>query len=132
MTAAPGKAYAAFHAGFNSALKQAGIAAPAHFDPLTYPAAQQDAVNNIIQVINHNRSYDNDTGYSGHVVLTDSAFRPIVGLSGQGGYEPLDYRFARQNLEATQKPGCGSSWWGLHRRQLRKGAPAAHGLGTGF
>ncbi|MCL2899743.1 pectin acetylesterase PaeY [Brenneria tiliae] len=97
------KAYAAFHAGFNSALKQAGIAAPAHFDPLTYPAAQQDAVNNIIQVINHNRSYDNDTGYSGHTVLTDSGFRPIVGLSGQGGYEPLDYRFARQNLEATQK-----------------------------
>ncbi|CPR17853.1 rhamnogalacturonan acetylesterase [Brenneria goodwinii] len=97
------KAYAAFHAGFNSALKQTGITSPARFDPLTYPAAQQDAVTKIINVINHNRNYDNNTGYSGHTVLTDSVFRPIVGLYGQGAYEPLDYHFARQHLDAIQK-----------------------------
>ncbi|MDX5629563.1 MULTISPECIES: pectin acetylesterase PaeY [unclassified Brenneria] len=97
------KAYAAFHAGFNSALKQAGIAVPARFDPLTYPVAQQEAVGKIIDVINHNRNYDNNTGYSGYTVLTDSVFRPITGLYGQGAYEPLDYPFARQHLTAIQK-----------------------------
>ncbi|QTF07505.1 rhamnogalacturonan acetylesterase [Brenneria izadpanahii] len=97
------KAYAAFHTGFNSALKQAGVAAPARFDPLTYPAVQQDTVSKIINVINHNRDYDNNTGYSGHTVLTDSVFRPIAGLYGQGAYEPLDYQFARQHLDAIQK-----------------------------
>lgn len=97
------KAYATFHAGFNAALKQAGIAAPARFDPLTYPVAQQEAVTKIINVINHNRNYDNNTGYSGYTVLTDGVFRPIVGRYGQGDYEPLDYHFARQHLDAIQK-----------------------------
>lgn len=97
------KAYAVFHAGFNSALKQAGISTPSHFDPLTYPAAQQEAVSSIIKVINHNRNYYNNTGYSGHSVLTDSNFRPIVGLNDHGDYEPLDYHFARQNLDEIKK-----------------------------
>ncbi|MBJ7223851.1 MULTISPECIES: pectin acetylesterase PaeY [unclassified Brenneria] len=96
------KAYAAFHAGFNAALKQAGITSPARFDPLTYPAAQQDAVSKIIKVINHNRNYHNNSGYSGHTVLTDGVFRPIVGLTPQGDYEPLDYHFARAHLDAIQ------------------------------
>ncbi|MEC5321328.1 pectin acetylesterase [Brenneria populi subsp. brevivirga] len=97
------KAYAVFHAGFNSALKQAGIAAPARFDPLTYPAAQQESVTKIIDVINHNRNYDPNTGYAGYTVLTDGVFRPIVGRYGQGDYEPLDYPFARRHLDAIQK-----------------------------
>ncbi|MCV9880111.1 pectin acetylesterase PaeY [Brenneria izbisi] len=102
-TAAWEKAYDVFHAGFNAALKQAGIAAPARFDPMTYPSTQQEALTNIIKVINHNRNYDNNTGYSGHTVLTDSNFRPIVGLNAQGNYEPLDYKFARQRLDEMQK-----------------------------
>lgn len=97
------KAYADFHAGFNGALKQVGISAPKRFDPLTYPAPQQEAVTKIVKVINHNRNYHNNTGYSGHTVLTDSAFHPIVGLNDKGGYEPLDYRAARKNLDAIQK-----------------------------
>ncbi|MCG8709458.1 pectin acetylesterase [Brenneria sp. 4F2] len=97
------KAYAAFHAGFNSALKQAGIAAPTRFDPLTYPISQQQSVTDIINVINHNRNYDNNSGYSGYTVLTDSVFRPIVGQYGQGDYEPLDYHFAVKHLDAMQK-----------------------------
>ncbi|MFP9230283.1 pectin acetylesterase PaeY [Pectobacterium cacticida] len=96
------RAYANFHVGFNNALKQAGIKAPAHFDPLTYPAGQQETVTKIVDVINHNRNYHNNTGYSGHTVLTDSAFHPIVGLNNQGRYEPLDYRSARQNLDAIK------------------------------
>ncbi|MEH2922344.1 pectin acetylesterase PaeY [Samsonia erythrinae] len=97
------KAYAVFHAGFKNALKQAGVHSPAHFDPLTYSDNQQEAVTKIINVINHNRNYHNNTGYSGHTVLTDSAFHPIVGLNNTGDYEPLDYRSARQNLDAIQK-----------------------------
>ncbi|WP_224555933.1 pectin acetylesterase PaeY [Pectobacterium versatile] len=97
------KAYADFHAGFNDALKQVGVSAPKSFDPLTYPATQQDAVTKIVSVINHNRNYHNNTGYSGHTVLTDSAFHPIVGLNDKGDYEPLDYRAARQNLDAIKK-----------------------------
>ncbi|RLM26337.1 pectin acetylesterase [Brenneria alni] len=97
------KAYAVFHTGFNSALKQTGITSPARFDPLTYPATQQDSVTKIIKVINHNRNYHNKSGYSGHTVLTDSTFRPIVGLNGQGDYEPLDYLFARQHLDDIEK-----------------------------
>ncbi|WP_409306523.1 pectin acetylesterase PaeY [Pectobacterium sp. B1J-3] len=97
------KANAAFHAGFNAALRQVGVSAPTHFDPLTYPDSQQEAVTNIVNVINHNRNYYNDTGYSGHTVLTDSNFRPIVGLNNQGDYEPLDYHYARQHLDEIKK-----------------------------
>lgn len=97
------KAYAAFHAGFNPALKQLGIAAPAHFDPLRYPAAQQKNLDSLVQVTNHNRNYHNASGQTGHTVLTDSLFRPIVGLNADGRYEPLDYTFARRQMDEIQK-----------------------------
>ncbi|MFC3396425.1 pectin acetylesterase PaeY [Brenneria rubrifaciens] len=97
------KAYAVFHTAFNSALKQAGITSPSYFDPLTYPAAQQEAATRLIEVINHNRNYDDNTGYSGRTVLTDSHYRPIVDINDGRDDEPLDYHLARQRLDAIQK-----------------------------
>lgn len=96
-------ANAVFHAGFDPALKQVGISNPANFDPLHYPATQQQAVSAVVEVINHNRNYHNDSGQVGHVVLTDSVFRPIVGLSADGGYEPLDYAYAHRQLAEIKK-----------------------------
>ncbi len=102
-TSAWESAYLAFHNGFDNALKQAGITAPEQFDPLKYTADQRQAVKRVLQVINHARNYHNNTGQAGHTVLTDIAFRPIVDLNAQGSYEPLDYTFAYQRLNALKK-----------------------------
>lgn len=97
------QANAVFHAGFGPALKQAGITNPAQFDPLHYPATQQKSVRQLVEVINHNRNYHNDSGQAGHTVLTDSVFRPIVGLSADGSYEGLDYGYASRQLDEIKK-----------------------------
>ncbi|ACS86542.1 pectin acetylesterase PaeY [Musicola paradisiaca] len=96
-------AHQAFHAGFDTALKQVGIRQTAQFAPLTYAASQHAVVWKILTVINHARNYHNNTGQAGHTVLTDIAFRPIVGLNAQGDYEPLDYASASQQLTALKQ-----------------------------
>ncbi|WP_107760142.1 pectin acetylesterase PaeY [Dickeya sp. Secpp 1600] len=96
-------AYREFHAGFDDALKQAGITVPAQFDPLTYPDTQTPAFTQVLQVINHARNYHNDSGQAGHTVLTDIAFRPIIGLNASGSYEPLDLTSASQHRKALER-----------------------------
>ncbi|MCA7014525.1 GDSL-type esterase/lipase family protein [Dickeya dadantii] len=96
-------AYREFHNGFDDALKQAGIATPSQFDPLTYADTLTPAVNRVLQVINHARNYHNDSGQAGHTVLTDIAFRPIIGLNASGSYEPLDLTSASQHRKALER-----------------------------
>ncbi|NUA43111.1 hypothetical protein HAT93_00727 [Dickeya solani] len=96
-------AYREFHAGFDDALKQAGIVVPAQFDPLTYPDTLTPAFTQVLQVINHARNYHNDSGQAGHTVLTDIAFRPIIGLNASGSYEPLDLTSASQHRKALER-----------------------------
>ncbi|MGM3175894.1 pectin acetylesterase PaeY [Dickeya lacustris] len=94
-------AYHEFHLGFDDALKQAGITGP--FDPLSYADALTPAFNRVLQLINHARNYDNNTGLAGHAVLTDIAFRPIVGLNPTGSYEVLDFDSASQQRKALEQ-----------------------------
>ncbi|QDX29195.1 pectin acetylesterase PaeY [Dickeya poaceiphila] len=96
-------AYHEFHAGFDEALKQAGMTVPSEFDPLTYPDALTPAFTQILQVINHARNYHNDSGQAGHTVLTDITFRPIIGLNASGSYEPLDLTRASQYRNALEQ-----------------------------
>lgn len=89
--------------GLGTALADAGVQDLAHFDAVTTPMkadhAGEDAV---LDVINHNRNYDNPTSESSYTVLTDISFRPIVGLLGTGPYEPLDFRRAQRELAAIR------------------------------
>ncbi|MEC5388332.1 GDSL-type esterase/lipase family protein [Uliginosibacterium sp. H3] len=86
-------------AGFKSALKEAGVADADSFDPVTAPMkADHTGVDAVLDVINHNRNYDNPTSESSYTVLTDISFRPIVGLVGSGPYEPLDFKRAQKEL----------------------------------
>ncbi|AUQ26354.1 pectin acetylesterase PaeY [Dickeya zeae] len=102
-TTAWAAAYSEFHAGFDDALKQAGIADPSQFDPLTYSDTMTPAFTQILQVINHMRGYNNNNGQASHTVLTDIKFRPIAGLNASGNYEPLDLTSANQQHKALEQ-----------------------------
>ena len=69
-------------------------------DPVSTPVVPGDAMTTVLATINHNRNYDNNSGEAGAVTLTDSAFRPIVGLQNKGPWEPLDLRRAQQDRAA--------------------------------
>lgn len=85
--------------GFSQSLQLSGIKDIAAFDPATYPMQAKDNLANLISLLNHNRNYDNNTGQTGHSILTDIGFRPIVGLSANGSYEPFDLLRAQQELQ---------------------------------
>lgn len=93
-------------AGFSTALKAVGVKDVEAFDPVRTPIeANGEGVHALLQVINHNRGYDNNSGETGHTVLTDIGFRPIAGLAGSGPYEPLDYpRAAKELAEIKAAP----------------------------
>lgn len=69
-------------------------------DPVSTPVENHDAMTRILAVINTNRGYHNDTGQAGHVTLTDSAFRPLVGLNNSGAWEPFDLERAERDKQA--------------------------------
>lgn len=74
-------------AGFGAALRAAGVADLQGFDLVSTPMnADGRGVDAVLAVVNHNRNYDNPSSESGHTVLTDISFRPIVGLQGSGAY----------------------------------------------
>ncbi|MEC5399176.1 SGNH/GDSL hydrolase family protein [Uliginosibacterium sp. H1] len=86
-------------AGFSAALTAAGVTEVAGFDPVSTPMnADGRGVDAVLDLINHTRNYDNNSGESAHAVLTDISFRPIVGLLGNGAYEPLDFARAQREL----------------------------------
>jgi len=87
------------HHGFSQALRLSGIKDVAAFDPTTYSMQANDKLANLISLLNHNRNYDNNTGEAGHSILTDIGFRPIVGLSANGSYEPFDLVRAQQEFQ---------------------------------
>lgn len=89
--------------GLRDALQAAGVEALDRFDPVSTPMrADRQGVDAVLEVINHNRNYHNPTSESSWTVLTDISFRPIVGLQGDGPYEPLDYPRARRELDAIR------------------------------
>lgn len=89
-----------FRDGFADALREAGVAEPLAFDPVSWPIERHNVISPVLSLINHNRNYHNDSGEAGHTVLTDSEFRPIVGLYGEGAYEPLNYARASAAKDA--------------------------------
>lgn len=88
--------------GFGDALEHIGIANVKSFNPATYPAYEHTALSSLLSLIHHNRNYDNNSGKTGHTTLTDAGFRPIVGLSSSGDYEPLDFIRAKNESEKIQ------------------------------
>lgn len=90
-------------AGFGAALQAAGVTDLQGFDLVSTPMkADGRGVDAVLAVVNHNRNYDNPSSESGHTVLTDISFRPIVGLQGKGAYEPLDFPRAQAELAAIK------------------------------
>ncbi len=86
---------------FGDALTQLNIS-PEKFNPAIYSADQHQAVSNILQLIHHNRNYDNNSGETGHTTLTDIGFHPIAGLFSNGDYEAFNYSRAKKQLEKIQ------------------------------
>lgn len=87
-------------AGFGAALRAAGVPDVEHFDAVSTPMlANHKGVDAVLDLIHHNRNYDNPSSESAHTVLTDISFRPIVGLLGKGPYEALDFPRARRELD---------------------------------
>lgn len=94
-----------FQRGMEKAFISLGVES-AHIDPVTTPIVSGDAMTAVLSVINHNRGYDNNSGEAGATILTDSAYRPIVGLQNSGPWEPFDLKQARQdkvNITAAAK-----------------------------
>lgn len=90
-------------AGFGVALSDAGVMDVGHFDAVTTPMkADHTGVDAVLDVVNHNRNYDNPTSEAAYTVLTDISFRPIVGLVGSGPYEALDFKRAQKELAAIK------------------------------
>ncbi len=83
-------------------LRQSGFD-PDTLDPVTTPVHHDDGMTRILSVIHHNRNYDNNSGEAGSTVLTDSAFRPIVGLQNSGPWEPFDLRRALADRQAIRR-----------------------------
>lgn len=88
--------------GFGDALTQLNIS-PEKFNPAIYSADQHQAVSNILQLIHHNRNYDNNSGETGHTTLTDIGFHPIAGLFSNGDYEAFSYSRAKKQFEKIHK-----------------------------
>ncbi|WP_039056990.1 GDSL-type esterase/lipase family protein [Enterobacter sp. Bisph1] len=90
-----------FRHGMAEALRQSGLDAKTA-DPLQTPLRTGNGMARILSVINHNRNYDNNSGEAGATVLTDSAFRPIVGLQNNGPWEPLELPGALRARQAIK------------------------------
>ncbi|QHM93394.1 rhamnogalacturonan acetylesterase [Kosakonia sacchari] len=88
-----------FRHGMADALRLSGLNAQTA-DPVQTPIRTGNGMARILSVINHNRNYDNNSGEAGAAVLTDSAFRPIVGLQNCGPWEPLDLPRALRDRQA--------------------------------
>ncbi|GGM19566.1 hypothetical protein GCM10009425_33050 [Pseudomonas asuensis] len=106
LLAAPLKA---LRAGLKHALTQAGVSDVERYNPITTPMREDGkGVAAVLQVINHNRGYHNDSGEASGTILTDIRFRPIQGFSDvsttndTSGYEPFDYLRAKRELEAIK------------------------------
>ncbi|MDN3238015.1 GDSL-type esterase/lipase family protein [Pseudomonas sp. WAC2] len=99
----------AMRAGLSQALTQAGVSHVDRYNPITTPLRDDGkGAAAVLQVINHNRGYHNDSGEASGTILTDIRFRPIVGFSDvstthdTSGYEPFDYLRAKRELEAIK------------------------------
>ncbi len=88
--------------GFLPALTLAGVHDVERFDPASYPLHQHPPLIEMLSLLNHNRNYDNTTGRVGHTSLSDPGFRPVVGLTGSGAYEPFDLQRARNEAAAIR------------------------------
>lgn len=89
-----------FHQGMGETLEELGYSR--QLDPVRTPIRPGDAMSQLLAVINHNRNYHNDSGEAGTTTLSDSAFRPIVGLRNDGAWEPFDFQRAVREREAIE------------------------------
>lgn len=89
------------HAGFDDAFRWAGIANVTAFDPVSAPpGAQRAALETVLKVINHTRSYDNNSGESAASVITDMGWRPVLKPFGSDANAPLQFERSRTELES--------------------------------
>lgn len=88
-----------FRRGMADALRESGLD-PETVDPVQTPIRAGNGMARLLAVINHNRNYDNNSGEAGSTVLTDSAFRPLVGLQNDGPWEPFDLAQAQRDKRA--------------------------------
>jgi lysophospholipase L1-like esterase len=94
-------ALATFHAGFDSAMADVVMQDVAKYNPVTTPLdADHTGLFALIQVINHTRGYDNNSGESAATVITDMGWRPVVKPFGPDANEPLQFERSRRELES--------------------------------
>ena len=87
-------------AGFGDALGKAGIAELSAFHPVTTPMQTGGTgVDAVLQLINHNRGYDNDSGQPSATTITDVQWRPIAKPFGSQANEALQWERSRSELD---------------------------------
>lgn len=81
------------------ALKDAGVADAAHFDPVSTPMeADGRGADSVLRVLVHNRGYDNDSGVPGGTALLDADYRNVA------NNEPLNLARAQAALAKVKDP----------------------------
>lgn len=88
---------------FGEALRELGIIQVEKFNPTTNEQISKNQLNPLFSLLNHNRNYDNTTGLTGHTTLTDSRFKPIVGLFHGGHYEVFDLTAAQNQAKKIEQ-----------------------------
>ncbi|GAB4058268.1 hypothetical protein GCM10028811_08140 [Uliginosibacterium sediminicola] len=79
------------------ALKDAGVAAAEQFDPLSVPMqANHQGVDAVLDVLLHNRGYDNNSGVPGGTLLLDADYYYVGKVDAQSAVEPLNLARAQQ------------------------------------
>lgn len=81
------------------ALKDAGVKEAESFDPVATPMrADGTGIDAVLNVLVHNRGYDNDTGVPGGTSILDAEYRYV------GNEEPLDLASAQAALKRAKDP----------------------------
>ncbi|MFT3736885.1 MAG: GDSL-type esterase/lipase family protein [Rhodocyclaceae bacterium] len=90
------KATEALRPVFAQALRDAGVADTERFDPVgIVMKADRKGVDAILDVLVHNRGYDNNSGVPGGTLLLDADYRYVGKMDAISSVEPLDLKYAQ-------------------------------------
>ena len=93
-----------FHAGFGPALAEAGVTVTPAYDPVTaFMRADGTGQDALLRVLNHTRSYDNNTGEASATVITDMLWQPVAKPFGPAANPPLQLAAGQAALHHIQQ-----------------------------
>ncbi len=83
-----------FVQNFQAVVKAHGLSSKPEWNPVSYDAAYQVVMTEMVSQVIHNRGYNTRTGQASKTDLNDLAFRPIIGLQTIAQYQLSDNQLA--------------------------------------